>query len=93
MLLKHIYSKVNKIKEKYKPASREELDFLKHNMPRGMISMVVYRTKLPRWKVLYELNKDTLTQNPGIIQAFREILFAVTGLDFENELTKRKKTN
>lgn len=84
---------MNKIKDNYKPASKEELDFLKHNMPRGMVSMVVYRTKQPRWKVLYELKKDSFSQNPEIIQAVREILYAVTGLDFETELKKRKKTN
>ncbi len=92
-MLKLIYSKVNKIKHNYKPVSKEELDFLKHHMPRGMVSMVVHRTGYPRWKIMYELTKDSLSQNPEIIQACREILFAVTGLDFESELKKRQKNN
>lgn len=84
---------MNKNIDKYKPASKDELGFLKHNMPRGMVSMVVHRTGYPRWKIMYELTKDSLTQNPEIIQACREILYAVTGLDFESELKKRKKSN
>jgi len=86
----YIYSNMQKNPVKTKQASKEELDFLLHNMPRGMISMIVLRTKEPRWKVVYELNKKTsLRQNTKIIQAAREILFAVTGMSFEKEKSKR----
>ncbi len=76
----------------YKPASQEELDFLRHNMPRGMVSMIVHRTNQPRWKVVYELTKVSVKQNAEIIQATREVLYAVTGLCFENEKSKRNTT-
>lgn len=75
----------------YKIASVEELQFLRHNMPRGMISMICYRTGHPRWKVLYELERFPPQQNEEIIRAAREILFVVTGIDFETELKKRTK--
>lgn len=78
---------------KYKPASKEELAFLKHHMPWGMIAMIVHRTKKPRWKVIYELTKSSIDQDSEIIQACREILFAVTGLDYETELHKRTKSD
>lgn len=74
----------------YKPASQEEIQFLRHNMPRGMVAMINIRTGEPRWKILYELERYPVNQNSKIIQAAREILFAVTGLDFEQELKKRK---
>lgn len=72
----------------YKPASQEELDFLRHHMPWGMISMIVHRTKQPRWKVVYELTKVSVNQDPEIIQACREILYIVTGLSFDDQKTK-----
>ncbi|MCL4639384.1 MAG: hypothetical protein M5Z89_10380 [Olivibacter sp.] len=52
--------------------------------------MIVHRTKEERWKVLYELERYPLNQNAEIVQAAREILYAVTGLDFEAEQAKRK---
>ncbi len=57
-----------------------------------MVSMIVYRTKEERWKVLYELERYPLEQNPKIVQAAREILYAVTGLDFEEEQAKRRNS-
>jgi len=74
----------------YKPASQEEIQFLRHNMPRGMVAMINIRTNEPRWRILYELERYPINQNLNIIQAAREILFAVTGLDFDQELNKRK---
>lgn len=75
----------------YKNAGREELEFLRHNMVRGMIALISHRTGVPRWKVIYELERYPEQQNPEIVQAAREILFVVTGLDFETELAKRKQ--
>jgi len=74
----------------YKQAGREELEFLRHNMIKGMIAMIVFRTKMPRWKVIYELERYPQEQNAEIVQAAREILFVVTGLDFETEVARRK---
>lgn len=84
---------MHNISKQYKYAGREELDFLRHNMIRGMIALITYRSKMPRWKVLYELERYPEEQNPEIVQAAREILYAVTSLDFEEELEKRKKLN
>lgn len=92
MLFKYEYSNMHINSKHYKHASRAELEFLRHNMVRGMVAMVVYRTKHPRWKVLYELERYPEVQNPEIVQAAREILFAVTGLDFETEMAKRTKS-
>lgn len=77
----------------YKIASREELEFIRHNLIRGMISLIVYRTCVPRWKVLYELERYPVKQDENIIQAAREILYVVTGLDFQAELVKRIKNH
>jgi len=57
-----------------------------------MIAMIVHRAKHPRWKVLYELERYPEEQTPEIVQAARDILFAVTGLDFETEMSKRTKS-
>lgn len=77
----------------YKIASREEIEFIRHNLIRGMISLIVYRTDEPRWKVLHQLERCPVKQNENIIQAAREILYVVTGLDFQAELAKRVKNH
>lgn len=92
MLFKYDYSNMHINSKHYKYASRAELEFLRHNMIRGMIAMIVHRAKHPRWKVLYELERYPEEQTPEIVQAARDILFAVTGLDFETEMSKRTKS-
>ncbi len=84
---------MHNISNPYKIASREEIEFIRHNLLNGMISLIMYKTGEPRWKVLYELERYPVKQNEKIIQAAREILFVVTGLDYQAELAKRVKNH
>lgn len=69
--------------ERYKEATQEELLFIRHNMPRGMVSMIMKRTGRSRSQVLYQIIQMPEKQDEEIITAAREILFAVTGLKYE----------
>lgn len=81
---------MQKIMANSKIVSKEELEFLRHHMPRGMVSMIVARTKEPRWRVVYELGKNSgNVRDTKIIQAAREILYVVTGLSYQEEKSKR----
>ena len=60
-------------------ASREELLFLRDNNEKGIVSMVMKRTGKTRSQVLYQLLSMPENQDLNIINAFREILFVVTG--------------
>jgi hypothetical protein len=73
----------------FREASQDELIFINHNMPRGMVSMIQARTKATRSEILYQLQRNPKKQKSGIIQAAREILFAITGLSYEEERNKR----
>lgn len=73
----------------FKEASQDELIFINHNMPRGMVSMINVRTGATRAEILYQLSHNAKVQKPDIIQAAREILFVVTGLNYEQEKEKR----
>ncbi|MBW8326579.1 MAG: hypothetical protein K0M50_17575 [Prolixibacteraceae bacterium] len=73
----------------FKEASQEELIFICHNMPRGMVAMIQVRTAATRAEVLYQLQRNAKTQKPDIIQAARDILLAITGLSYEEEKSKR----
>ncbi|WP_026715227.1 hypothetical protein [Flavobacterium daejeonense] len=66
-------------------ASEEELLFIKKNMPKGMVKMVMIRTGKTRSQVLYQLIQMPNNQDLDIITAFREILFAITQLRFESK--------
>ncbi|MGV8135980.1 MAG: hypothetical protein AB2L20_12255 [Mangrovibacterium sp.] len=79
----------NKSELIFKEASQDELIFINHNMPRGMVSMIQARTKAKRSEILYQLQRNPKKQNPGVIQAAREILLAITGLSYEEERNKR----
>lgn len=68
-----------------KKVTEDELLFLKKNIPKGMIKMVMIRTKKTRSQVLYQLIQMPNNPDLEIIQAFREILFAVTQLKFNKE--------
>jgi len=69
----------------FKKASQDELIFICHNMPRGMVSMIQARTGATRSEVLYQLRSGAKVQKTEIIRAAREILFVVTGLSYEIE--------
>ncbi|MEL7585309.1 MAG: hypothetical protein AAGU19_01260 [Prolixibacteraceae bacterium] len=73
----------------FKEASQDELIFVNHNMPRGMVSMIQVRTNATRSEILYQLQRNPKKQKPDVIQAAREILFAITGLSYEEERNKR----
>ncbi|TKC08006.1 hypothetical protein FA048_12645 [Pedobacter polaris] len=64
-------------------ASQVELLYLRHNAPRGMWKMVEIRTGKSRSQVHYQIMQMPNNQDLEIIQAAREILFAVTGLKYE----------
>jgi len=79
-------SNMDKNNEKEKSgveASREELLFMKHHMPRGMVSMVCHRTGATRSKVLYQITQMPESQDREIIKATRDIFRAVTQLEYE----------
>lgn len=62
-----------------KPASQEEILFLRHKAPRGMWKMVEIRTGLTRSQVLYQIMQMPENQDLEVIQASREILKVITG--------------
>lgn len=66
-----------------KKASKKEIVFMKNAAPRGMWKMVEIRTKKTRMQVLYQITQMPPKQDKEIIQASREILFAITGLKYE----------
>ena len=71
--------------EKFEKATIEELLFIKEKMPKGMVKMVMIRTGKTRSQVLYQLVQMPLNQDEEIIEAFREILYAVTRLRFSKD--------
>ena len=76
-------SNMHNLSDTFNRASLDELIFINHNMPRGMVSMIQARTGATRSEVLYQLKHNAKVQKPEIIQAAREILFVVTGLSYE----------
>lgn len=74
----------------FEEASHDELLFISHNMPLGMIPMVRIRTGATRSKILYQLKTMPQNQDKDIITALREILFVVTGLSYQNEIKKNQ---
>jgi hypothetical protein len=68
-----------------KPASREEILFLRDKAPRGMWKMVEIRTGATREQVLYQIKQMPSNQNLEVIQAAREILKAITGDVFQEQ--------
>lgn len=78
-----IFFKMRDSKKEIEKITEEELLFLKKNIPKGMIKMVMIRTKKTRSQVLYQLVQMPNNADLEIIQAFREILFAVTQLKFK----------
>lgn len=63
-------------------ATQAELTFIRHNMPKGMVKMVQIRTGKSRSQVLYQIVQMPENQDADIIQAFREILYAITRLKY-----------
>jgi len=60
-------------------ATQEELDFIAATMPKGMVAMIMKRTGKSRGRVLYHLKHRGVAEQDGeIIEAAREILYAVT---------------
>ncbi|RYE13183.1 MAG: hypothetical protein EOP34_09375 [Rickettsiales bacterium] len=66
-----------------KPASREEIFFIRDKAPRGMWKLIEIRTGRTRAQVLYQIKQMPDAQDLVIIQAAREILKAVTGEVFD----------
>lgn len=66
-----------------KPASREEIFFIRDRAPRGMWKMVEIRTGRTRAQVLYQIKQMPDIQDLKVIQAAREILEAITGEVFK----------
>ena len=66
-----------------KKASKKEIQFLRGSAPRGMWKMVEIRTNRSRMQVNYQIMQMPINQDREIIQATREILFAITGLKYE----------
>ena len=66
-----------------KKASKKEIQFLRRSAPRGMLRMVEIRTNRTRTQVSYQIMQMPFNQDREIIQATREILFAITGLKYE----------
>lgn len=69
-----------------KKASKKEINFLRTSAPRGMWKMVEIRTKRSRMQVNYQIMQMPFNQDREIIQATREILFAITGLKYEQAI-------
>lgn len=72
-------------KIEYIPASKDEILFIRQNMPRGMVAMIQVRTGLKRTQVLYQIMQMPENQNREVIQAARDILYAVTGLKYQGD--------
>ena len=70
-----------------KPASREEIFFIRDKAPRGMWKLIEIRTGRTRAQVLYQIKQMPDAQDLVIIQAAREILKAVTGEIFDENKT------
>lgn len=70
-----------------KPASREEIFFIRDKAPRGMWKLIEIRTGRTRAQVLYQIKQMPDAQDLVIIQAAREILKAVTGEVFDENKT------
>lgn len=68
----------------YIEASQEELLFIRHNMPRGMVAMICHRTGASRSRILYQIMQMPENQDIDIIQATREIFKAVTGFEYSS---------
>jgi hypothetical protein len=66
-----------------KPASREEIFFIRDKAPRGMWRLIEIRTGRTRAQVLYQIKQMPDIQDLEVIQAAREILKAVTGEVFK----------
>ncbi|RYX87518.1 hypothetical protein EON73_01215 [bacterium] len=67
------------LKEDIKPASREEIFFIRDKAPRGLYRMIEIRTGRTRAQVLYQIKQMPDIQDLEIIHAAREILKAITG--------------
>lgn len=76
-------NKNNENMKEYIEASQEELLFMRHHMPRGMVAMICHRTGASRSRVLYQIMQMPENQDVKIIQATREIFEAVTQLKYE----------
>jgi len=71
-------------------ATQEELDFIADNMPKGMVAMVMKRTGKSRSRVLYHLkHRGVAAQDKEIIEAAREILYAVTRKRYSGQEKKQ----
>lgn len=66
-----------------KPASREEIFFIRDKAPRGMWRLIEIRTGRTRAQVLYQIKQMPDVQDLVVIHAAREILKAVTGEVFK----------
>ena len=64
--------------DNYVEATKDELEFITHHMPKGMVAMIMKRTKKSRTQVIYQLYQNAVKQDAEIIEAAREILWAVT---------------
>ena len=64
-------------------ASQEELLFFRKHAPKGMWRMVEFKAQCAKSQVLYQIMQMPDNQNLNIIQAAREILFVVTGLQYK----------
>lgn len=69
--------------EFFNPASKAELIFIRENMPRGMVAMIQVRTGLNRSQILYQLLQMPDNQNAEVVQAARDILYAVKRIEFQ----------
>lgn len=83
-----ILGRFNIDENEFVEASQDELLFIKHHMPLGMIPMVKARTGATRSKILYQLQSMPENQDKDIITALREILFVVTGVSYQDEIKK-----
>lgn len=62
----------------YIMATQDELLWIRHVMPKGMLKMVEVRTGKSRAQVRYQLYNMPENQDAEIITAIREILYVVT---------------
>lgn len=77
-MINHICTMTLENKDNFIVATQDELDFINHHMPKGMVAMIMKRTGKSRSQVIYQLTQAPAKQDEEIINAAREILYAVT---------------
>lgn len=81
--------------KKFVKASKRELAFIRKHAPHGLWKMIQAKTKKSRSQVDYQLRLAPENQDPDIIEATRELFYAVTqlvytekGSEYETNYTK-----